>query len=79
MFHVNKKFGDAIPDSALLIGVGLLVGFILDVFKVNHQVSSSTHSLAISMPFLGLLFTVRDLLFVLAAADHLRCGFVASF
>ncbi|KAI6243425.1 Sodium/hydrogen exchanger [Aphelenchoides fujianensis] len=38
LFHVNKKFGDAIPDSALLIAVGLLVGFVLDVFNVNHRV-----------------------------------------
>ncbi|KAI6212408.1 hypothetical protein M3Y94_00020100 [Aphelenchoides besseyi] len=38
VFHVNKKFGDAIPDSALLIAVGLFLGFILNVLQVNHQV-----------------------------------------
>ncbi|KAI6212613.1 hypothetical protein M3Y94_00047000 [Aphelenchoides besseyi] len=38
VFHLNKKFGNTIPDSALLIAVGLLLGFILNFFHVNHQV-----------------------------------------
>lgn len=29
MFHANKKFGDNVPDSACLIVVGLIVGYIL--------------------------------------------------
>jgi hypothetical protein len=36
-FHINEKFGEAIPDSALLIGVGLALGFILNLFKVSHN------------------------------------------
>ncbi|KAI6198812.1 Sodium/hydrogen exchanger [Aphelenchoides besseyi] len=38
LFHLNKKFGNTIPDSALLIAVGLLLGFILNFFQVSHQV-----------------------------------------
>jgi hypothetical protein len=37
-FHINKRFGEAIPDSALLIGVGLVLGFLLNTLKVNHNV-----------------------------------------
>uniref|UniRef100_A0AC35F8Q9 Sodium/hydrogen exchanger n=2 Tax=Panagrolaimus sp. PS1159 TaxID=55785 RepID=A0AC35F8Q9_9BILA len=35
LFHVNKKFGDALPDSACLIVVGLLLGEVLKNFNVE--------------------------------------------
>ncbi|KAI6233306.1 Sodium/hydrogen exchanger [Aphelenchoides fujianensis] len=37
LFHVNKKFGDAFPDSALLIVVGLLLGWLLVGLKVQSS------------------------------------------
>uniref|UniRef100_A0A914Z9U9 Sodium/hydrogen exchanger n=1 Tax=Panagrolaimus superbus TaxID=310955 RepID=A0A914Z9U9_9BILA len=37
VFHLNKKFGDAFPDSACLIVVGLLLGFALTEFNVNSS------------------------------------------
>ncbi|KAI6192537.1 Sodium/hydrogen exchanger [Aphelenchoides fujianensis] len=37
LFHVNKKFGDAFPDSALLIAVGLLLGWLLDAWNVQSS------------------------------------------
>ncbi|CAD5227427.1 unnamed protein product [Bursaphelenchus xylophilus] len=38
LFHVNKKFGDAVPDSALLIVVGLGLGLFLKAITVSDQV-----------------------------------------
>lgn len=38
MFHANKKFGEAFPDSALLIIVGLLLGLVLKFSHVNETV-----------------------------------------
>ncbi|CAD5207573.1 unnamed protein product [Bursaphelenchus okinawaensis] len=35
LFHVNKKFGEAVPDSALLITMGLLLGIMLKMSHVN--------------------------------------------
>ncbi|KAI6170830.1 Sodium/hydrogen exchanger [Aphelenchoides bicaudatus] len=37
-FHISDKIGEAIPDSALLIGVGLALGFILNVLNVSHSI-----------------------------------------
>ena len=37
MFHVNKKFGDALPDSACLIVVGLGVGYFLTKLNVDKS------------------------------------------
>lgn len=38
MFHVNKQFGDAVPDSALLIIVGVALGYVLKAVEVDEQV-----------------------------------------
>uniref|UniRef100_A0AC34FBM6 Sodium/hydrogen exchanger n=1 Tax=Panagrolaimus sp. ES5 TaxID=591445 RepID=A0AC34FBM6_9BILA len=38
LFHVNKKFGDAFPDSACLIVVGLFVGWILVKLNVERSI-----------------------------------------
>ena len=38
VFHVHKKFADAFPDSALLIVMGLVLGFGLQQLKVNGEV-----------------------------------------
>jgi len=35
LFHLNKKFGDAFPDSACLVVVGLILGYVL--IKLNVQ------------------------------------------
>lgn len=35
VFHIWKKFGEAIPDSALLIIVGLILGYVLHVFHID--------------------------------------------
>jgi sodium/hydrogen exchanger-like protein 3 len=51
VFHVHKKFGEAIPDSALLISVGLILGFALH----SMNVSSSLYSLKSTPFFLYLL------------------------
>ncbi|KAI6238741.1 Sodium/hydrogen exchanger [Aphelenchoides fujianensis] len=51
LFHVNKKFGDAFPDSALLIVVGLLLGWLL----VGLKVQSSLFTLNATTFFLYLL------------------------
>lgn len=37
MFHVHKRFGEAIPDSALLIVVGLILGYALKKFDVDED------------------------------------------
>uniref|UniRef100_A0A915EL10 Cation/H+ exchanger domain-containing protein n=1 Tax=Ditylenchus dipsaci TaxID=166011 RepID=A0A915EL10_9BILA len=37
LFHVHKKFGEAIPDSALLIVVGLVLGFGLKQLNVSDE------------------------------------------
>lgn len=37
VFHVNKKFGDALPDSALLIVVGLILGYALSQIHVSQS------------------------------------------
>lgn len=38
LLHVNKKFGETVPDSALLIVLGLLVGALLWLFDVDHRI-----------------------------------------
>ena len=38
VFHVNKRFGEAIPDSALLIAIGLFLGLVLSAKNVNSNV-----------------------------------------
>uniref|UniRef100_A0A914QCX1 Sodium/hydrogen exchanger n=1 Tax=Panagrolaimus davidi TaxID=227884 RepID=A0A914QCX1_9BILA len=38
LFHVNKKFGDALPDSACLIVVGLGVGYFLTKLNVDKSI-----------------------------------------
>ena len=38
MFHVNKKFGDAFPDSSCLVVVGLILGYILIKLNVEKDV-----------------------------------------
>lgn len=40
VFHVNKKFGDSIPDSALLIVVGLVLGVGLKHMNVDSEMFS---------------------------------------
>lgn len=55
MFHVNKNFGDAIPDSALLIVVGLVLGFALKNFNVSEEhltMKSSTFFLYLLPPII---------------------------
>ncbi|KAI1703150.1 sodium/hydrogen exchanger family domain-containing protein [Ditylenchus destructor] len=37
LFHVNKKFGDAVPDSALLIVVGLVLGYAIHSLNIAHD------------------------------------------
>lgn len=37
VFHVNKKFGDAVPDSALLIVVGLVLGYAIHSLNIAHD------------------------------------------
>ncbi|KAI6243508.1 Sodium/hydrogen exchanger [Aphelenchoides fujianensis] len=51
LFHVNKKFGEAFPDSALLIVVGLLLGMMLE----SSQVQSNLFTLNATTFFLYLL------------------------
>lgn len=36
-FHINKKFGETFPDSALLIAVGFGLGFLLKWLKVGND------------------------------------------
>ncbi|CAD5211951.1 unnamed protein product [Bursaphelenchus xylophilus] len=38
LFHVNKRFGEAVPDSALLITVGLMLGIMLKLSHVDETV-----------------------------------------
>ncbi|KAK0401327.1 hypothetical protein QR680_015719 [Steinernema hermaphroditum] len=40
LFHISKKFGDAFPDSALLIVVGLGVGYALQQLHVDDRLFS---------------------------------------
>jgi len=37
VFHVHKQFGEAIPDSALLIVVGLVLGYALQQLHVSYE------------------------------------------
>nr|CAD2196696.1 unnamed protein product [Meloidogyne enterolobii] len=37
LFHVHKQFGEAIPDSALLIVVGLVLGYALQKLHVSNE------------------------------------------
>jgi sodium/hydrogen exchanger-like protein 3 len=37
-FHANKRINSALPDSALLIAVGLFLGFLLKFIGVLHHV-----------------------------------------
>uniref|UniRef100_A0A7E4UNE5 Sodium/hydrogen exchanger n=1 Tax=Panagrellus redivivus TaxID=6233 RepID=A0A7E4UNE5_PANRE len=37
LFHVNKTFGDALPDSACLIVVGCILGALLTYFNVSRE------------------------------------------
>ncbi|KAL3077285.1 hypothetical protein niasHS_013274 [Heterodera schachtii] len=51
LFHVNKKFGEAIPDSALLIVIGLVLGY-----GLHHlHVSIDLYNLKSTIFFLYLL------------------------
>lgn len=50
-FHINQKFGEAFPDSALLIIVGLGLGFLLK----ESQVSDTLFRLDSTTFFLYLL------------------------
>ncbi|KAH7714390.1 Na+/H+-exchanging protein [Aphelenchoides avenae] len=55
LFHVNKKFGDAIPDSALLIAVGLALGYVLHRMNINDAfvaLSSTTFFLYLLPPII---------------------------
>ncbi|KAI6185920.1 Sodium/hydrogen exchanger [Aphelenchoides besseyi] len=55
LFHVNKKFGEALPDSALLIAVGLLLGFALRSTDINANfinLSGSTFFLYLLPPIM---------------------------
>ncbi|KAI1721766.1 sodium/hydrogen exchanger family domain-containing protein [Ditylenchus destructor] len=40
LFHVHKKFGESVPDSALLIVVGLILGWALKQFNVDDAMFS---------------------------------------
>ncbi|KAI6216537.1 Sodium/hydrogen exchanger [Aphelenchoides besseyi] len=55
LFHVNKQFGEALPDSALLIAVGLLLGFALRSTDINanlFNLSGSTFFLYLLPPII---------------------------
>ncbi|KAI6198544.1 Sodium/hydrogen exchanger [Aphelenchoides besseyi] len=55
LFHVNKRFGEALPDSALLIAIGLLLGFALQSSDINanlFNLSGSTFFLYLLPPII---------------------------
>ncbi|KAL3068822.1 hypothetical protein niasHS_017388 [Heterodera schachtii] len=37
-FHVNKRIAEALPDSALLIALGFVLGFILRLCQIDHRI-----------------------------------------
>uniref|UniRef100_A0A7E4V829 Sodium/hydrogen exchanger n=1 Tax=Panagrellus redivivus TaxID=6233 RepID=A0A7E4V829_PANRE len=37
VFNVNKKFGETLPDTACLVGIGLLLGLLLTKCHVNKE------------------------------------------